>query len=368
MQGGLLDGGSGDVDGLQHGVWVEAAGPADVHPYVEEPGDGLGRRELVGDRPPGLASDDAEVALEVEPVDLDDGAVAGVVEPFGALQPVPVEAGDLRRRSEEPVVGVDLEAEPFQECERVPVVVGHISLRVSEAVDEDVERPLGGHARVELPQRSGGRVAGVGVGIEALFLPALVELGELGLREKDLAARLESCRRAVSEHPEGDAADRPKVQGHILADEAVAPGGPADEETVLVGQGDGDSVVLELAHHVEGFDVEAFAGPAVPCEELIVVEGVRKAQHGRRVRDAGEAGGGLRADALCRGVGRGELRVAFLDLQKLAEERVELTVADLGPVEDVVEIVVPVYFFSEGFRPARCVRIGQVDGLSCMRV
>ena len=46
------------------------------------------------------------------------------------------------------------------------------------------------------------------------------------------------------------------------------------------------------------------------------------------------------ADALRRRVGRDEFREALLEVDELAVERVELAVADLGVVEDVVAVFV----------------------------
>ena len=55
----------------------------------------------------------------------------------------------------------------------------------------------------------------------------------------------------------------------------------------------------------------------------------------------------LAADALGGRVGRDELGVLLLQRAELAEERVELGVADLGIVEDVVAVVVRVNLAGE---------------------
>ena len=57
--------------------------------------------------------------------------------------------------------------------------------------------------------------------------------------------------------------------------------------------------------------------------------------------DVREVVDGGAADALRRRVGRDELGVRLLDREELADERVVLGVGDLGPVEDVVEVLVP---------------------------
>ena len=57
------------------------------------------------------------------------------------------------------------------------------------------------------------------------------------------------------------------------------------------------------------------------------------------------------ADALRRRVGRDQLRMLLLERLELAVERVVLGVVDLRPVEDVVEIRVPVDDLAQSGRP-----------------
>ncbi len=63
------------MDRLEHRERVQVAELAGVPADVAEHRHGRRRRELPGDRPPRLAPDDAEPALELEVVDLDDDAV-----------------------------------------------------------------------------------------------------------------------------------------------------------------------------------------------------------------------------------------------------------------------------------------------------
>ena len=86
------DGGAADVHGLEDGVGVEAAGAADVDADVEELRRRLDGRELVGDGPARLASDEAKALLEGEVVDLDDDAVDFVWEAFALAAPLVADA------------------------------------------------------------------------------------------------------------------------------------------------------------------------------------------------------------------------------------------------------------------------------------
>ena len=58
-------------------------------------------------------------------------------------------------------------------------------------------------------------------------------------------------------------------------------------------------------------------------------------------------------NALSRAVGRSERRVGVLEFDQLAEKPVELCVADLGRLVDVVEPVVPLDFAPQNRRPLR---------------
>ena len=95
VERGAGDRGAADIDRIERGVGVYGAGAPDVEPDVHERGDGLLGRELVGYGPPGFAADLSQVALVVEAVDLDDQAVAAVIEVVDALSPVAIPVEDV---------------------------------------------------------------------------------------------------------------------------------------------------------------------------------------------------------------------------------------------------------------------------------
>src|SRR4030065_354840 len=70
VEGGHLDGGAGEDDGLHHGAGGERSGAADGDEDVLDDGRLLLGRELIGDGPAGAAGYLAEVALEGERIDL----------------------------------------------------------------------------------------------------------------------------------------------------------------------------------------------------------------------------------------------------------------------------------------------------------
>ena len=84
-----LDRHAADVDRLEHRVRVQIAELPGIPADLLERRDRGRRRELPRDRPPRLASDHAEPALELDLVDLDDDAVDLELERSAALLPRP---------------------------------------------------------------------------------------------------------------------------------------------------------------------------------------------------------------------------------------------------------------------------------------
>ena len=93
-----------DLHGIEDSEGVERAGAADVDVDAQELRGRLGWRELVGDRPARLASDDAELTLRAKRIDLHDDAVDFVVERVALLDPLLAECDHVI----EPLEALDL--------------------------------------------------------------------------------------------------------------------------------------------------------------------------------------------------------------------------------------------------------------------
>ena len=325
VQGRGGDGDAADVDRLQHREGDEVAGAADVPDDVEQLRRRRRRRELPGDRPARLAADDAELAPERPLVDLDHDAVDLVVE---LVAPILPPAAALDHRLDPRVVGgvgVDLEAALASHSTSSLWVARSRPRGGADPVAPDRERPFGGQRRVELADRAGGGVARVGEGRFARLGAPFVQRLEVGDRQVDLAADLDQLRRVVD--PQRDRADRAQVLGHVLADAAVAAGGAADEDAVLVGERDRQPVDLRLGRVAElgGADVEALevvADARLPGAQLLLVAGVAEREHLLGVLDLLEAVERRGADPLGRRVGGEQLGVLGLDRAQLVEQRV----------------------------------------------
>ena len=140
-----------------------------------------------------------------------------------------------------------------------------------------------------MAQGAGGGVARVDEGLFSGLDAGLVEGGEVGDREVDLAAHL---------HARGDGAgeglrnrlDRPGVGGHVLADVAVASGRGAHEAAVLVEEVDGEAVDLDFDRHLEVVDAGGLGHAGLPPGELLEGEHVVEGHHLGEVAHLGETG------------------------------------------------------------------------------
>ena len=135
---------------------------------------------------------------------------------------------------------VDAQAPGAQALDDIPLLVKPRPLHLAHAIAVHLQRTRGGDARVQLPQRPGRRIAGVGEDALAGLLASAVEFLEGGSGQQDLAPSLQhGGDRGGSlgvEETQRHRLDRPEVVGHVLADIAVAPGGAGHEMAVAVHQ------------------------------------------------------------------------------------------------------------------------------------
>src|SRR5262249_7677581 len=144
---------------------------------------------------------------------------------------------------------IDAEAALSEPLQRLDLALELQALAIADGVAPDGERPLGGHARVELAEAPGGRVPRGHEGWEAGLGSGLVEPGEGLERQVPLPSHLHHGRRRhAGRHAElpGDGPDGTEVPGDVLALEAVAAGRALDEAPILVGERDGHAVDLGL--------------------------------------------------------------------------------------------------------------------------
>src|SRR5574341_653397 len=96
----------------------------------------------------------------------------------------------------------------------------------------------------------------------------------------------------------GNRLDRPQVLRDVLSHAAIAAGGPAGEQSLLVDEGHAEAIHLRLAHVGEGLAREGALQAGLELADLVGVIGVVQAEHGDAVLDRGEALRHGAADAL----------------------------------------------------------------------
>src|SRR6185437_6482367 len=107
---------------------------------------------------------------------------------------------------------------------------------LAPAVSEELEWTRGRHLRIELPERSGRRVARIGEDGPAGLRLLLVEREERRARHVGLAAQLAYGRRSRTGEPLRHALHAPDVRRHVLPLDAVAARCGAHEQPTLVAQ------------------------------------------------------------------------------------------------------------------------------------
>src|SRR6266705_4304281 len=194
MERGRRYGDAADLHRLEHGVGVEGAGAPHVDANLFQLGDLHLGGELAGERPARLAAPDApELRVQPQRVDLHHHPVGAVVERVQQL----LESRDLAVGRAQVgdlfVVRLDREA-PRPELLEQLVLRGDRELlaRRLDVEAEDAEAPAAGDLGIQLAQRSGRGVAGVGEGRLAGALPLLVQFREARLGKVCLAAHFRS--------------------------------------------------------------------------------------------------------------------------------------------------------------------------------
>ena len=154
-------------------------------------------------------------------------------------------------------MGANAETETAQILHSVPVGVGFISvllvavISVSKRVDVDFQVAGSRHGGVQLTNGTGGGIAGIGVKWLVLSLSLAVEPGEGVLGHEDLATNFQPAG-SVIQQSERNAGYGAEIMGDVFAPETVAAGGSLSQPAFLVGEGNGETVYLQLADEVEG--------------------------------------------------------------------------------------------------------------------
>ena len=117
-----------------------------------------------------------------------------------------------------------------------------------QRVGKEIKSPSRHHLGIQLPQRAGAGVAGVGEQGVAAGCPFVVDRREGVIGDEGFPAHLHPFRWIVDLQPQRDRTDGAHIGGDLLTAAAIAAGCCPLQHPMAVAQGQGIAVNLELAH------------------------------------------------------------------------------------------------------------------------
>ncbi len=303
----------------------ERARSADLDVDGEERGRGPFGRKLVCHGPARRPRHEAETGLVGQIVDLVDDAV-DVIRQRGPQRFDLAIAYDQRLGGIADLTqGVRGKPEARESRDHAGLRRGREAARLAPGIGEEPQGPRCRDGRVELAQRSCGRVARIGKGRTAGFALARVEGREVVFGHEDLAAHLERVGHIRADKGLRDGRDGPDVGRDILTRVAVAPRGSADEPARHIPQRTGETVDLRFRRHGQsclGTEPEETPHARDELGDLLVGEDIAERQHGHAMSDRRKLFGRLRTDRRARAFGRVEGRKGRFDGREAAPQRV----------------------------------------------
>ena len=235
---------------------------------------------------------------------------------------------------------------PLFEVQQTVVVGGVGEIFAHQVVGTEVKASAGHLGALLQFQRARCGIARVGERrFPDLFALAVQRL-EAGEGHQDFAAHLEKVGVIVALQAQWYRGDGAHVGRHIVALRAVAARHRPFHHAVFVLYADGETVVFQLAN-VFNISVEEGADAVVELQQLLFRVGVAERKHRIDVLHGLEAFRHGAAHPLRGTVGLHELGMRLLQLLQMAQQLVELVVADDRRVQHVVVVVVAVKLCGE---------------------
>ena len=176
-----------------------------------------------------------------------------------------------------------------------------------------------------------------------------IEALETGLGHEHFTAHFQRRRPAFAVQLQRNIAHGAHVDANVFARGAIAPGGAAHQQTILIQQADRQAIELRLAavfhrraatKQIAGRHVEAFVDAAIELAHVGFFESVAEAEHRNFVTHLSERGQRHAADALGRRVAGDQFRIGRFQRLELVEQAVVLGIGNARLVENVIAIVV----------------------------
>ena len=333
VQCGVGDGGSRQTHGSDHGLGRQHARAAHLHHNVLHKGFLLLRRVFVGHSPPGKFGGGPQRLPGGQIIQLDDGAVYIARKFF----PLLVDTGDLSVNFSsvgKAFVGNDLEAQGFEILQGLCMASEGLPLRQLDIEHQNIQLPFGGHLGILLPQGACRGVSGVGKGLLPVFLQGIIQSVEGLLGHEYLSPDNEPGRGTLQGH--GNGADGLQVFRHILAYNAVSPGGPSYKLPIFIFQGHGQAI--DFRFHGEGRAGHGFLGTGQKIVQLFRAEHILQAHKRHRVGHLAEGIHRLTAHPFCGRIRQGQLRIGLFQILQLPQQVVVFKVGHSGVVQHIVPV------------------------------
>ena len=213
----------------------------------------------------------------------------------------------------------------------------------AQAIGEERQRALRGHAGIELAHGPGGGIARVDKGFLATGALALVELVEVAAAHIDLAAHLQQRRCALGQ-AQRNLPDGANGVRHVFAHLAVAARGGLYQAEVFIAQAHGQAVEFGLGQVGDGgcrivqAQLTAHARIKGLCAAGLGVGFGLNAEHGQRVAHGNQRRQRCAQHALGGRVGADQLRVGALQRLQLGVHAVVLGIGHAGGIQHVVGV------------------------------
>ena len=167
------------------------------------------------------------------------------------------------------------------------------------------------------------------------------------MSEQRFAAHFE--RGQLRFHAQRERANGAGVLGDVFAGLAVAARDGAQHLSVLVVHGHRQPVQLQFGDVFKRLALEQLADALVEGAHFIFVQRIVQAQHRRTVPDFHEAFAWFAADALGGRFGCDQIGLLGFQLLQPPHHPVILGVADLGPIQHVIQVLVVMQLFAQIF-------------------
>ncbi len=174
------------------------------------------------------------------------------------------------------------------------------ALNFTDTVEEDIQRPAGSQAWIELSQAASRGIAR----IDEDFLAGCQSLLVHGFEARDLhehfAADFEQFWRSVPAQTQRHGFDGEHIVRDVFAPHAIATCGGLHQLAGLIPEAHREAVELRFRGVLHRLDIiKAFADAAIEIDQVLVAECILQRQHRRGMHDLAQLTDGCGTDALC---------------------------------------------------------------------